>query len=46
MVAVINNFGGFYRTEFYVHEVRICGAVVEAPCVNRSRHLTTIAKKG
>ena len=22
MVAVINNFGGFYRTEFYVHEAR------------------------
>jgi len=45
MVAVINNFGGFYRTEFYVHEARMCGAVIKAPCVNRSRHLTTIFKR-
>ena len=42
MVAVINNFGGFYRTEFYVHEARLCGARVHPPCVNRSRYLTTI----
>ena len=25
MVAVINNFGGFYRTEVYVHEARMSG---------------------
>ena len=42
MVAVINNFGGFYRTEFYVHEARRCGAQVEAPEINESGHLTSI----
>lgn len=42
MVAVINNFGGFYRTEIYVHEARRYGAMVEAPCVNNSEYLTLI----
>jgi DNA polymerase-3 subunit alpha len=42
MVAVINNFGGFYRTEFYVHEARRCGAQVEAPEINASDYLTSI----
>jgi DNA-directed DNA polymerase III PolC len=42
MVGVINNFGGFYQTEFYFHEARMSGAKVEAPCVNNSEHLTTI----
>lgn len=42
MVAVINNFGGFYRTEVYVHEARKLGGNVEAPCVNNSRYLTSI----
>lgn len=42
MVGVINNFGGFYRTEVYVHEARKCGAKIEAPCVNHSTYLTTI----
>jgi DNA-directed DNA polymerase III PolC len=45
MVAVINNFGGFYSTEYYVHEARMSGAVVHAPCVNRSRHLTRLSGK-
>lgn len=40
--AVINNFGGFYKTEFYVHAAKMCGADVQAPCVNNSRHLTHI----
>lgn len=44
MVAVINNFGGFYRTEVYVHEARRCGAIVEPPCVNTSQVLTCIRK--
>jgi error-prone DNA polymerase len=35
MTATINNFGGFYSTEFYVHEARMHGATIEAPCVNR-----------
>ncbi|MTB49981.1 DNA polymerase III subunit alpha [Lewinella sp. W8] len=42
MVAVINNFGGFYRTEFYVHEARMAGGRIHPPCVNHSRYLTDI----
>jgi DNA polymerase-3 subunit alpha len=42
MVAVINNFGGFYRTEYYVHEARMQGAKIEAPCVNNSTYLSNI----
>jgi DNA polymerase-3 subunit alpha len=42
MVGVINNFGGFYRTEFYFHEARMNGAQIEAPCINNSEYLTTI----
>lgn len=42
MVGVINNFGGFYRTEFYFHEARKLGATIHAPCINKSVHLTTI----
>ena len=45
MVAVINNFGGFYSTEFYVHEARMSGATVHAPCINHSRNLTRIQGK-
>jgi DNA polymerase-3 subunit alpha len=43
MVGVINNFGGFYRTEIYVHEARMNGANIEAPCVNHSQYLTSIS---
>jgi DNA polymerase-3 subunit alpha len=42
MVAVINNFGGFYRTWVYVHEARRCGATIQPPCVNKSTYKTTI----
>ncbi len=42
MVAVINNFGGFYKTEYYFHEARMSGGTVHAPCVNHSLHLTTL----
>lgn len=42
MVSVINNFGGFYKTEFYFHEARMWGAKIEAPCINKSENLTTI----
>lgn len=42
IVAVINNFGGFYRSEYYFHEARRCGGQVHAPCVNHSQHLTTL----
>ncbi len=46
MVAVINNFGGFYNTEYYVHEARMSGATIHAPCINRSRNLTHIEGTG
>jgi DNA polymerase III alpha subunit len=42
MVAVINNFGGFYRTWVYVHEARKAGGNILLPCVNHSQHLTTL----
>jgi DNA polymerase-3 subunit alpha len=42
MVAVINNFGGYYKTWVYFNEARRCGAKIMLPCVNRSDYLTTI----
>lgn len=42
MVATINNFGGFYRTEVYVLEAKKLGARIEAPCINNSRGETII----
>lgn len=45
MTAVLNNFGGFYRTQDYVHEARMLGATIEAPCINRSIHLNSIHGK-
>ncbi|WP_246431393.1 DNA polymerase III subunit alpha [Winogradskyella flava] len=36
MTATINNFGGFYRTELYIHEARMHGGKIEAPCINTS----------
>jgi DNA-directed DNA polymerase III PolC len=42
MVAVINNFGGFYKTEFYFHEARMNAGRIEAPCVNESDYKTNI----
>ena len=45
MVAVINNFGGFYKTEFYVHEARRAGAAIESPEINSSNYLTRLVGK-
>ncbi|MCB0737385.1 MAG: DNA polymerase III subunit alpha [Bacteroidetes bacterium] len=45
MVAAINNGGGFYRTEFYVHEARMLGGNIHAPCVNNGKALTSIKGK-
>lgn len=42
MVAAINNGGGFYRTEVYVHEARMSGANIQNPCVNKSELGTTV----
>ncbi|UXP33546.1 DNA polymerase III subunit alpha [Reichenbachiella agarivorans] len=43
MVAVINNGGGFYSRQLYIHEARMQGANIEAPCINRSQIFTTIS---
>lgn len=45
MVAVLNNGGGFYHPELYVHEARMLGATVEAPCINQSWVETVIKGK-
>lgn len=42
MVSAINNGGGFYRTEVYVHEAKMAGAVIYNPCVNLSEYHTTV----
>lgn len=36
MVATLNNGGGFYRKELYLHEARLHGAKIELPCINKS----------
>lgn len=36
LVATTNNGGGFYSVELYIHELRMHGAEVEAPCINQS----------
>lgn len=45
MVATINNYGGFFRTELYVYEARKYGGEIHPPCVNKSDLLTTIYGK-
>lgn len=45
MVATINNGGGFYKVEFYVHEARMHGGIIEPPCINTSDALTIIRGK-
>jgi DNA polymerase III alpha subunit len=42
MVGVINNFGGFYNTEFYMNEAKRLGGTIHAPCLNQSEYLTCI----
>lgn len=43
LVAVLNNGGGFYHTETYIHEARMLGANIHVPCVNRSRNESVIS---
>ncbi|MGB4291810.1 MAG: DNA polymerase III subunit alpha [Bacteroidales bacterium] len=45
MVAVINNFGGFYSAWVYVHEAKRYGGNINLPCVNKSTYKTTIYGK-
>ncbi len=42
MVATINNFGGYYRTEFYIHEAKRKGAEIEPPCIQKSHWQTIV----
>jgi DNA polymerase-3 subunit alpha len=42
MVAVLNNYGGFYQRWVYVHELQKSGAQVHLPCVNNSEAKVTI----
>jgi DNA polymerase-3 subunit alpha len=43
MVAVINNFGGFYQQWVYFNEAQRQGATIHLPCVNHSEYLTNIS---
>ena len=45
MVATLNNGGGFYTPELYVHEAKMCGAVIEPPCINEGDFHNTIKGK-
>jgi DNA polymerase-3 subunit alpha len=42
MVAVINNFGGFYNRELYFRELQKTGVQIFPPCINNSDYLTCI----
>ena len=45
MVAVINNGGGFFGVQFYIHEARMCGGTIHAPDINHSDVHTSISGK-
>jgi DNA-directed DNA polymerase III PolC len=45
MVAVINNFGGFYNRELYFRELQNTGVQVYPPCANNSGYYTQIKGK-
>lgn len=36
MVATLNNFGGFYQPEYYVHEARMNGGIIHPPSINKA----------
>ncbi len=42
MVAVLNNGGGFYSSEHYIQEARMCGGIIHIPCINNSDHANCI----
>lgn len=45
MVAVLNNYGGFYQRKVYVNEARKAGGTIHLPCVNKSQYRTTLYGK-
>lgn len=42
LTAVINNFGGFYKTWLYLNEAERYGAEIRLPSVNESTYMTRI----
>lgn len=42
ITAVINNFGGFYRSWLYFNEAKRLGAFVKNPDINKSEYLTNL----
>lgn len=42
LTATINNGGGFYSLELYIHKARMRGATIELPCINSSNQQTSI----
>lgn len=42
MVAVLNNYGGFYARYLYLHELKKAGAIIHLPCVNNSDNIVNI----
>ncbi|MGX5817813.1 DNA polymerase III subunit alpha [Chitinophaga lutea] len=42
MVAVINNFGGFYNRELYFRELQKTGIRLHPPCLNNGSYSTSI----
>jgi len=45
MVAVLNNYGGFYNRSVYVNEAKRAGGHINLPCVNQSLMRTSIQGK-
>ncbi len=43
MVAVVNNFGGFYASWVYLQETKRAGGELFLPCVNHSQWLTSLS---
>jgi DNA polymerase-3 subunit alpha len=42
LVATINNGGGFYSRQLYIHEARKHGGKVHLPCINQSKQTTVL----
>lgn len=45
LTATVNNGGGFYTPELYLHEAKMHGAIIECPCVNLSTKEASIHQK-
>lgn len=45
LVAVINNFGGFYSARVYFNEITRFGGKIHLPCINRSDFKTNVRDK-